>query len=290
MKIIVASAFSKDDAGGNKAGVCLVGERLTREQKMAISKELGCAETAFVSSPTIDGADWKFEYFTPSEEVALCGHATIAGFTVLREYNLLKKENNRLQTKEAVLDIVVSSDKVTMQQNNPQFGEMLNSSEFGKCFDIEVAHNTLPIQIVSTGLRDIMLPIRDLETLQKMTPNFDEITAISEKYDTVGIHAFVLNSGRILCRNFAPRYDVPEESATGTSNCALACYLWQNGIMRKNNYTFEQGYSLDSPSEINVALQTSGDNITKVTVGGSGYVVEERNIELGGRVKATKTL
>lgn len=276
MKVIVANAFSKGNQGGNKAGVCLIGESLTREQKMSVSKELGYAETAFISAPTIDKADWRFEYFTPSEEVPLCGHATIAGFTVLREYNLLKKENNRLQTKEAVLDVAAASDKILMQQNNPEYGEVLPPGIVEDCFDMRVSHAALPIQIVSTGLRDIMLPIKDLATLEHMKPNFREIALISEKYGTVGIHAFVLEGGRISCRNFAPRCGVPEESATGTSNCALACYLWRNGVMRKSDYVFEQGYSLNSPSEIYVSLQTNSSDITKVTVGGSGYIVEER--------------
>lgn len=251
-----------------------------RTAKMAISKELGFAETVFVSAATINKATFKFEYFTPSEEVPLCGHATIAGFTVLREFGLLKRENIRLQTKEAVLDIVVKKDKILMQQNNPQFGETLSESEIARCFDIEVAHQSLPIQIVSTGLRDIMLPVCDFATLETMNPKFDEITMLSEKYDTVGIHAFVIEGERIICRNFAPRYDVPEESATGTSNCALACYLYHNNILRKKEYIFEQGFSLNSPSEINVSLETNGNDITKVTVSGSGYIAGERNVEL----------
>ncbi|MDR0931193.1 MAG: PhzF family phenazine biosynthesis protein [Clostridiales bacterium] len=280
MRITVASAFSKNNSGGNKAGVFLESEGLSRTQKMQISKELGYAETAFVSAPTEPQADFKFEYFTPSEEVPLCGHATVAAFTVLREKGLLTKENIRLQTKEATLDIVVTADKVLMQQNNPIFAETLQPDEFKNCFDIEVTNESLPIQVVSTGLRDIMLPIKSRTTLDAMNPNFTEITTISEKYDTVGIHAFVIDNGKIVCRNFAPRYHVPEESATGTSNCALACYLYHNGIIKQNNYTFEQGYSLNSPSVINVTLATNGDDITKVVVGGSGYVVEDKVVKI----------
>ncbi|HHQ0973038.1 TPA: PhzF family phenazine biosynthesis isomerase, partial [Listeria innocua] len=75
ISVYVASAFSKNNNGGNKAGVVLNEPTLTTQQKMAIAKQLGYAETAFVTDSKI--ADYKLEYFTPKEEVDLCGHATI---------------------------------------------------------------------------------------------------------------------------------------------------------------------------------------------------------------------
>ena len=79
--VYVMSAFSKENKGGNKAGVVLNREDLTVRQKMAIAKELGYSETAFVTHS--DVADYKIEYFTPTDEVPLCGHATIATFSLL---------------------------------------------------------------------------------------------------------------------------------------------------------------------------------------------------------------
>ena len=70
ISVYVASAFSKDQQGGNKAGVVLFESSLSTLQKMAIAQELGYAETAFISESTV--ADYRFEYFTPKEEVDLC--------------------------------------------------------------------------------------------------------------------------------------------------------------------------------------------------------------------------
>ena len=75
VEVYVASAFSKDGAGGNKAGVVLERPELAAAEKMAIAKELGYSETAFVCRSS--AADFSLEYFTPTEEVPLCGHATI---------------------------------------------------------------------------------------------------------------------------------------------------------------------------------------------------------------------
>ena len=280
MKIFVASAFSKGNAGGNKAGVCLLGEGLTNNQKMKISKELGYAETVFISASKLKNTTFKLEYFTPSEEVALCGHATIGAFTVMREKLPLDKNSYMIETKEANLQIQFEDNKILMKQNKPKFSKIMQKDDVKKCFDIDAVNMELPIQIVSTGLWDIMLPVKDIETLNAMKPNFDEISNVSRKFETVGIHAFVIDNDKIICRNFAPLYDVPEESATGTSNCALACYLYNHNIIKSNEYKFEQGYSLNSPSEITVKLETENSEIQKVIVGGTGYIVEELEIEI----------
>lgn len=76
--IYVVSAFCKNNKGGNKAGVVLNRQDLTDAQKLEIAKQLGYSETAFVTASCM--ADFKLQYFTPTEEVPLCGHATIAAF------------------------------------------------------------------------------------------------------------------------------------------------------------------------------------------------------------------
>lgn len=95
----VASAFSKNHEGGNKAGVVFMTQPLTRTQKMAIAKELGFAETAFISDSKI--ADFRLEYFTPKEEVDLCGHATIGAFTIMKHLNNYCKQN--IQSKRTAV-------------------------------------------------------------------------------------------------------------------------------------------------------------------------------------------
>lgn len=269
--LFVASAFSQGNIGGNKAGVYLDGASLTEKEKQELARKLGYSETVYISKSNI--ADFKLEYFTPEEEVPLCGHATIATFAVLDYLKKLDKSNYTIETKEAVLEIQVNSGVYFMQQNKPKFFEILNKSDLKNCFDIDAISDNLPIQIVSTGLRDIMLPIKDEKTLADMKPNLDEIKRVSLLYDTIGIHAFTIDNGRIICRNFGPAQGIDEESATGTSNCALSCYLHKHNIMRKNEYKCEQGYSLNQPSLITVILETNSESIEKVMCGGTGYIV-----------------
>jgi len=280
--VYVASAFSKDNVGGNKAGLVFDRPDLSSVQKMAIAKKLGYAETAFITSSSV--ADFCLEYFTPTEEVPLCGHATIGTFAILNLLNKLSKNNYTIETKSGVLSIKVDSDgMVFMEQNTPTFFNELSLDLFNDCLDVNSINDKLPIQIVSTGLRDIMVPIKSTKYLQQLDPNFNVMTELSKEQNVIGVHAFALEEGEgnltAICRNFAPLYDIDEESATGTSNCALACYLFKY-VEKKSQYIFEQGYNLNSPSRIIVNLKTHDDMIDAVFVGGYGYLVEKKSLSV----------
>jgi PhzF family phenazine biosynthesis protein len=85
------------------------------------------------------------------------------------------------------------------------------------------------------------------------------------------------------CRNFAPLYNISEESATGTSTGALSCYLYRYGIISQNHMkdlVFEQGYCMNRPSEILASVIISNGNISKVKVGGNALNIKEREIEI----------
>lgn len=266
-KIYVASAFCKDKKGGNKAGVVFDDNILSDDDKKNIAKQLGYAETAFISKS--EKADYSIRYFTPAEEVPLCGHATIASFGVLNYLKMLDKEEYTIETQSGVLDILVKKGEIMMEQNIPTFYEEIPLEEIKECVDIDCINEDIPIQIVSTGLRDILVPIKNLDLLEKLKPNFEIIKMISKKYNVVGTHLYTLDNERIVCRNFAPLYEVDEESATGTSNCALAGFLYKKLNIKKREYVIEQGYSLNLPSIIKVNIITDqNDNIVKIYVGG----------------------
>lgn len=277
--VYVASAFSKNGKGGNKAGVVFDEGKLFRAQKMKIAKELGYVETAFISDSVT--ADFKLEYFTPKEEVDLCGHATIASFKILTHLNKLAKNSYTIETKKALLSIDLDQETIFMEQNKPEFFEEVDKEEFNQCFDSEKIVSDYPVQIVSTGLRDILIPITSEEELHQLTLDFEKIKAVSNEKNVIGMHLYAMNQERIICRNFAPLYDIDEEAATGTSNGALACYLYSKLGIKKDLYTFEQGYSLESPSEILVKLKVdSEDAIEQVYVGGKSYFCEMKKLKI----------
>lgn len=284
MDIYVTSAFSKNNSGGNKAGVVFDSFNLTTKQKMEIAKELGFSETAFLSGSQV--ADVRLQYFTPTEEVPLCGHATIAAFSTLRLLNKLNKQNYTIETEAGILHIKIKKDGlILMEQNCPTYFDILDANLLENCMENHFIKHDLPIQIISTGLKDIMLPIRSAEYLQQMTPDYEGIAALCKKRNVVGIHAFTLTERSdviAICRNFAPLYGIDEESATGTASCALACYLFKY-YQKQEQYIFEQGHNLGEISRIVVNITYHKEWIESVYVGGYGNLLCQKKVSISGK-------
>ena len=279
--VYVMSAFSKNNKGGNKAGVVLNRAELTVSQKMEIAKELGYSETAFVTDSEV--ADYKIEYFTPTDEVPLCGHATIATFALLYHLLMLKKEDYTIETKAGLLRMKISEDgMIFMEQNKPEYLEFLKLEEFEGCLGTQWISKDQPIQVVTTGLKDIILPVDSVEHLAALEPDHAVMTELSRELEVVGVHAFAFTEdGEItaICRNFAPLFGIDEESATGTANCALASYLFRHHE-KKPQYVFEQGYNLGQISRIVVNVVAENDEIQEIFVGGYGYLVCEKEVNI----------
>lgn len=277
--VYVAVAFSKDAKGGNKAGVVLGRSELTSVQKAAIAKEMGYSETAFVLDS--DKADFKLQYFTPTEEVPLCGHATIAAFSTLKLLNMLDKPDCTIETEAGILNIHIKDDGlILMEQNRPAYLEVLDSDIFTGCIERNFIDHRFPIQIVSTGLNDVMLPVDSVEHLEQLSPDFEMIANMSKEKEVVGVHAFTIikeSDVTAICRNFAPLYGIDEESATGTANCALACYLFKY-YKQQSQYVFEQGHNMGDISRIVVNLLYHENVIDSVFVGGYGYLLGKRSL------------
>ena len=277
--VYVTAAFSKDNKGGNKAGVVLVRSELTSVQKAAIAKEMGYSETAFVLDS--DKADYKLQYFTPTEEVPLCGHATIAAFSTLKLLNMSDKPDCTIETEAGILNIHIKDDGlILMEQNRPTYLKVLDSDTFTGCIQKGFIDHRFPIQIVSTGLNDIMLPVDTAEHLKRLSPDFEMIANMTKEKEAVGVHAFTLikkSDVTAICRNFAPLYGIDEESATGTASCALACYLFKY-YKQQPQYIFEQGHNMGEISRIVVNLSYHGDVIDSVFVGGYGYLLGKKSL------------
>lgn len=261
------SAFPKTADGGNKAGVCLNADHLTDLEMQAIAKKLNYSETAFVSTSKL--ADFKVRFFTPTNEVDLCGHATIATFNLLRQIGLITSGVYSQETKAGILKLDVLDDIVYMQQPRPIYDRFLPRQAIKACFEDIEFHPVLKPQIVSTGMRELFLPVNNKKALNQLVALTAAMIKFSEDHHLIGIHAFCLDDEvDVYGRNFAPILGIPEESATGTSNGALACYLYNHGHP-KQRYVMRQGYTMNQPSEILVKLKTDGELIEEVWVGGS---------------------
>lgn len=274
IEVFKLTAFPNGKNGGNKAGVVIDANNLTDADMQGIAKNVGFSETAFILSS--ERAHFRIRYFTPKNEVDLCGHATIAAFNLLRDKKVIKKGEYTLETRVGVLNIVVSKNDVFMEQMHPVFFETVEEFEIYDCFyEDRFLNKDLPIKIVSTGMREVFVPVKDMETLHKLNPKIKNIIYLCEKYNVIGIHLFALDEKvDAYGRNFAPIVGIDEESATGTSNGALACYLNKFYSPMKTEYVLRQGYSMNMPSEINVTLVKHLTEILKVHVGGTAKLLK----------------
>ncbi len=274
VKVHKLTAFPNGKNGGNKAGVVLNADALTKDSMQRIANDVGFSETAFVSESS--KATYKLQFFTPTSEVDLCGHATIATWNLLRDLKYIKKGHYSMETNVGILNVEVTKKEVYMQQKRPKFFKNVEQFEILDCFYEErFLDTTLPTMIVSTGLKEIFVPVKDVETLHKLHPKLKHIEHLSKKYDVIGLHLFALdNDVDAYGRNFAPIVGIDEESATGTSNGALACYLNKYVSPNKEEYTLRQGYSMKMPSEIKVKIDKLYNEILSVSVGGSAKILK----------------
>lgn len=287
VKAYKLNSFAKSIEGGNPAGVVLGADNLSDDDMKKIASILKFSETAFVMKS--DCADFKVRFFTPSEEVDLCGHATIGTYYTLSSKGFIKPGIYSQETKAGVLNVEVNEDlSIMMNQTLPSFYEIIPREEIADSLNIspEDIPSDLPIQIVSTGLSDIIIPVKTIVILNSIRPDFKKIEEISKKYNVVGYHVFTLGSldnSNAQCRNFAPLFGIPEESATGTSNGALGCYLFKYGKIsddQAHNIVIEQGYSMKKPSEIFVSLKVEETEILEVKVGGRALNLTTIEVEI----------
>lgn len=274
MRFYVADAFTAQPFSGNQAGVVPLGEDPFPEEALmrALAGELKHSETAFVRRT--GERSFHIRYFTPAEEVDLCGHATVAAFTVLRQTGEIPPGQYALHTRSGDLEVSVEPDAVWMDMAPPAEGRTFSPEEQAELY---AAYGLTPAdrpeglepQAVSTGLLDILLPVRDRDILDGAVQNEAEVCRLSERYGVVGVHMFCpAEDAAARCRNFAPLYAIPEEAATGTSNGALTFYLYRRGLVEPGGTNrFVQGERMGKPSEILSRLTESGGAV-RVRIGG----------------------
>jgi len=276
-------AFTNENNGGNAAGVLLNAEYLTTSEMQRIATKLGFSETAFVSGDK--EVDFHVRFFTPNSEVDFCGHATLAVFSLMFQKKLINAQTYIQRTKAGNLAVTIEpSGYVEMNQALPSFIGEIPLEEIAPTLNVTadvLLVDNLPIELISTGLPDIMVPVRSGQ-LDKIKPDFAKISALSKKYHAIGYHLFEINprgsAFTANCRNFAPLVDIDEESATGSACGALASYLTKHKVISQNHYVFEQGRALGCSSRILAKIETNKNQIISVKVGGFAKLSQELHL------------
>ena len=287
MQGAILKAFIYENSGGNGAGVIILDEQIKSEKKQNIAEKIGLSETAFVKQ--IDENNYDVSFFTPQCEVDLCGHATIATFYYLAIIGKIKGNSEIKKvyqnTKAGRLEIEIkfnngNVDYVLMQQSSPKiFKEMIGRNKKDIAVSLNIDENSIGLigfeiepTIVSTGLRDIIIPVKSRAILNEINANSDMIKNISLENDVVGYHVYTIEDNKIYARNFAPAVGIEEECATGTSNGALGSLLYEKGIIQEGIQII-QGEAMNEASLIYVKINYQ-DGHMDVRVGGKALVIQ----------------
>lgn len=285
-KLWIYDSFTNEKFKGNVAGVVLNADGLEKNQMQLIAKELGYPETVFLFK---NKERIKVKFFTPKEEIALCGHATIAYATALVESGMIdvKQGENTIdiETNLGILPIIIEIDdgkikNIMMYQASPKISKdfKIDKEDLAKALGIGIKDFREDIEIVKayTGVWDLLIPLNSKKSLDNIKSNKELIKELSKKLNIISLHPFYLDrSKKIYARNFAPIVDIDEESATGTSNGALTYYLYSLGIIKENEkISVIQGEQMGRKSEIKGKIKIE-TNQEKVLIGGKAIKVIE---------------
>lgn len=280
------SAFTYHDEGGNLAGVVLEAENISLQQKQKIATIAKYSETAFVcSDPQVD---FSIAFFTPTEEVDFCGHATLALCHLLFVQQKISIGRFQLRTKIGILEVVVNKDgSVILQQALPEMLTHYSIDQIAPLLNVKPEELTskLPMQVFSTGLADLIIPI-PLGLLDNITPNLSLISEFCLTNNIIGLHLFELNEQlssldnhiSASCRNFAPLVGINEESATGSACGALACYLYH--YTKQQKFTFLQGQLMGQTSLLNATVYEKNGEISRIEVAGEAKLIKQNIFQL----------
>lgn len=291
--LLQVDAFTTRPLAGNPCAIVFDADGLTPAQMLAIAKEMNLSETAFVLRSEI--ADVRARYFTPAEEIPLAGHPTIATMHALVETGRLKLTGAHtgfqleLQVGPIPVDVYADGDsveRIVMSQKKPEFLASLPAESTMPVFGLnaEDALPGVPLQIVSTGTPQLMVPVRDLDALRRLELNLSDYRALKQATGFFSPHFFCLEgvteAGDTFARHVGVPPDTIEDPFTGSATGGMGAYLWHHGLIERPTFVAEQGHWMDRPGQAFVEVVGPRDAIETVQVGGTGVTILEGTLTI----------
>lgn len=285
-QVKIVDAFTTRRYAGNPCGVVTNAEGLDDAQMQAIARELNSSETAFVFPSKV--ADFRVRFFTPLKEIPLAGHPTVATMYTLADEGRIDLSSGPVRVTQELnvgtlpVDLAVGADgnvRVMMTQAKPQFLGEVDRDAVAKALGIQTSDliAEMPVQVVSTGTLQAMVPVRSLDVLKNLRPDFQRLGELERAHDYFGVHIFALDTfdpaNRTHARHFAANAGIPEDPVTGSATGGMAAYLWKHGLIHEPSYTVEQGHIMGRPGHIDVEVDAEGDNPVQVRIAGTAVTV-----------------
>lgn len=218
--IYQVDAFTDRAFAGNPAGVMPLQTWLPDQVLQSIAAEMNLAETAFFV-PKADG--YHLRWFTPTVEIKLCGHATLASAFVLNRLIDKNIRQMRFDSLSGPLHVRVDGERFELDFPLYTFEPNTDATIPGR---IAKAIGQQPVEVVvSPGYESFVARLETVAAVRAAVPDFPALEAL-------GLDLIITADGKeegvdFVSRFFAPLHGIPEDPVTGSSHCVLAPY-WQS--------------------------------------------------------------
>ena len=292
-RYVRVDVFSKRPFCGNPLAVFPEADGLTKREMQLLAKEMNLSETTFVVRPSKgSGADFRVRIFVPDNEIPYAGHPTIGTFYVLAKEGRVKLKGPVTTVQmEAIagvmpVDIHAAKGKVTKvvtHQNRPEFGPVVKDVRMiAEALSLDAGDldpERMPVQLVSTGLPWLIVPVRTRKAVERAAGNASVFSDAISRMPKGVVDMYVtcldpLSKGSTThSRGFSlVAKNIVEDPATGSASGCLGAYLVEHGLVparRSVRIVNEQGYEIGRPSRIDIEVVSEGGRIEQVMVGGS---------------------
>ncbi|WP_412163738.1 PhzF family phenazine biosynthesis protein [Curtobacterium flaccumfaciens] len=275
-EILRYTAFAAEPGGGNPAGLVLDAAGLSDDQMLAIARQVGYPETAFVVGSTATGP--RVRYFSPSAEVPFCGHATVALAVALAEREGTGRRVFTTLAGEVALDATVGADgadgavQVAMTSVEPATRD-LDPALLARLFDLlgleaaDIAPG-FPVLESFAGNWHPVLVLHDRELFHQFRFAPGPLAELKREAGWAGTVTVLHRTGdrEYEARNLFPAGRITEDPATGSAAASTGAYLRQIGAAQPGDrITIRQGRHVGRPSLLLVDVPEAGG----ITVTGS---------------------
>jgi trans-2,3-dihydro-3-hydroxyanthranilate isomerase len=276
---------------GNPLAVITDGDGLSDDAMLAVAREMNLSETVFVQKPTEDQALARLRIFTTREELKLAGHPVIGTWFLLAELGVVPAQEGGVhvlqQTGAGVLPVEIRfkdgrPQRVTMTQKDATFRPAkLNQKALASALGLSPKDfdPKLDPEFVSTGIFNLMVPLRNRAALGKILMNMVELRKVLAKNGTMAYCFACGENGKAFSRGMLP-WEPYEDAATGSAAGALAAYLVKRGrLSPAHTLNILQGEEMGRPSHIEVEVTQSGKKLVP-RVSGAAVKVFEGTIQI----------
>lgn len=271
---------------GNTLAVITDGDGLSSHAMLAIAREMNLSETVFVQKPTDDRALARLRIFTTKEELKLAGHPVIGTWFLLAELGVVPAQEGGVhvmqETGAGILPVEIRfkdgrPNRVTMTQMEAQFRPTkIDKKKLAAALGISPKDfdGKLQPEYVSTGIFNLMVPLRSRAVLGKIEMNMTELRRLLGKNATMA-YCFASNgANRAFARGMLP-WELYEDAGTGSAAGSLGAYLVQHGTLSPGHtLSVLQGAEMGRPCHIEVEVSKSGKKLVPRVSGAAVKVFE----------------